>query len=71
MYLESTCAQTVAIDRLAISVAFEAGERIHTENSYKYTPAMLAGVLVGGGFVLEHTWKDECGWYALHLAKAV
>ena len=71
MYLESMRAQTVAIDRLRMSVSFEAGELIHTENSYKYTPSMLTALLQGGGFRLEHTWKDPHGWYALHLAKAV
>ena len=71
MYLESTRAQKVLIGRLAMSVSFAAGERIHTENSYKYTPAMIRELFSDGGFVLEHTWTDQRGWFAVHLARAV
>lgn len=71
MYLESTRAQTVAIEELELEVPFAAGERIHTENSYKYTLPLLSGLLQGGGFALERTWNDSRGWYALHLTRAV
>ena len=71
MHLESTRAQTVALRSLDLEVAFEAGERIHTENSYKYTPTMIEAVLHGGGFQLERRWTDPQGWFALHLARVV
>ena len=36
-YLESTIAQSVFIPALDMDLSFAPGERIHTENSYKYT----------------------------------
>jgi L-histidine N-alpha-methyltransferase len=71
MYLESTCDQVVPIDALAMKVTFRSGERIHTENSYKYTPATVCSMLNEGGFQLEQSWKDSRNWFALHLARAV
>jgi dimethylhistidine N-methyltransferase len=50
---------------------FEAGERIHTENSYKYTPQQLASLLGQAGFRIDCTWTDERGWFALVLARPV
>ena len=36
IYIESTRAQEVHLRKLDMKVSFAAGERIHTENSYKY-----------------------------------
>ncbi len=49
---------------------FARGERIHTENSYKYTPAQFAAVLRDAGFQAQHHWTDERDWFALFLASA-
>jgi uncharacterized SAM-dependent methyltransferase len=35
---------------------FEAGETIHTENSYKYEPAAFAALAEGGGWTVARTW---------------
>jgi dimethylhistidine N-methyltransferase len=48
---------------------FAAGERIHTENSYKYTPEGIASLLEQSGFRVECTWTDERDWFALVLAR--
>jgi L-histidine Nalpha-methyltransferase len=69
IYLESPRAQLVPIDLLQLCLHFGAGERIHTENSYKFTPHMIEAVLRNGGFALEHTWTDERRWFGLHLAR--
>src|SRR5262249_34277095 len=37
MYLVSTRAQHLSVDRVDLSVEFAAGEAVHTENSYKYS----------------------------------
>src|SRR6185437_10350974 len=37
IYIESLRDQTVGIDALGLRVRFARGERIHTENSHKYT----------------------------------
>jgi hypothetical protein len=69
MYLESVRAQSVTIDLLDLQVSFAAGERIHTESSYKYTPLMAHWLFQDSGFHLERTWTDQRGWFALHLAQ--
>ncbi len=68
MYLESLRGQTIAIDDLGLKVHFRAGERLHTENSYKFTMPMVCSVLQNAGFALERTWMDEREWFGLHLA---
>ena len=71
MYLESTRDQVVRIEALGLEVSFRAGERIHTENSYKYTDTAVRNMLSEGGFRLEQSWSDSHNWFALHLARAV
>jgi dimethylhistidine N-methyltransferase len=70
MYLQSTVRQSVRIEGLDASIEFEQDELIHTENSYKYTEAMVTTMLKRGGFARERTWKDPRGWFADHLARA-
>ncbi len=69
MYLESTSPQVVEIRQLGTRIHLNKGERIHTENSYKFTQSILDAILDMAGFVPEHTWMDEKGWFALHLAR--
>lgn len=69
IYLESLRVQTVTLELLNLRVKFASGERIHTENSYKYTMAMVCGMLKAAGFALEQTWFDERKWFGLHLAR--
>jgi dimethylhistidine N-methyltransferase len=69
MHLESTQAQLVPIDLLRVSIHFEEGERIHTENSYKYTPESVCGLLSSNGFIPEKTWYDDRRYFAVHLAR--
>lgn len=51
----------------ARSFSFARGETIHTENSYKYTPAMLASLFRNAGMVSCRSWSDERHWFELHL----
>jgi dimethylhistidine N-methyltransferase len=69
MYLESTTGQSVFIDSIDLDVHFSAGERIHTENSYKYTDEMVDSILRESGFHLERTWCDPKRWFGVHLAR--
>lgn len=69
IYLESLKDQTVKLGLLRQSVRFRAGERIHTENSYKYTLPMVRQMLEASNYKLEQSWFDECKWFALHLAR--
>jgi dimethylhistidine N-methyltransferase len=69
IYLESTAKQSVFIPAIDMDVHFEAGERLHTENSYKYTDEMVQSILRESGFKLERTWTDPKGWFGVHLAR--
>lgn len=67
LHLESACRQSVRIDALDMTLQFDQGERIHTENSYKYTVEHLENLLRSGGFRVEHTWTDPDSWFAVSL----
>ncbi len=49
---------------------FARGERIHTENSYKYRPETFAELLRAAGWNPRHVWLDERAWFALFHAAA-
>jgi dimethylhistidine N-methyltransferase len=49
---------------------FEAGERIHTENSYKYSVEEFDGLLRRAGFRHITSWTDRRNWFALFYATA-
>jgi len=49
--------------------AFVAGDRIHTENSYKYREADFAALLERAGFAVEAAWTDERKWFSVFLAR--
>ncbi len=68
IHLESLRAQSVDLALLPMHLHLAKGERIHTENSYKYTVAGVKNMLERSGFVLTHTWLDQRHWFALHLA---
>lgn len=48
---------------------FGEGERIHTENSYKYTPESFAGLLREAGYLPAHAWTDEQDWFMVCHAR--
>jgi len=64
MHLVSRRRQSVAIDALPIAVDFEAGETIHTENSYKYAESDLQTLARESGFAIEQIWTDPRSWFA-------
>ncbi len=71
IYLESARRQSVRIGLLQMKVRFEPGERLHTENSYKYSDRSVCRMLSTAGFVLERTFTDDRHWFGLHLARVV
>jgi dimethylhistidine N-methyltransferase len=71
MHLVSEKKQTVWLPGLDLRVEFEAGESIHTENSYKYGAGDAEALVAKTGFAHEATWTDERGWFAVCLARAV
>ena len=65
MHLASTKRQTVKVNGTAIG--FRAGETIHTENSYKYTPASFAALARGSGWSPLEVWSD--GRFSVHAIR--
>ncbi|HRD85847.1 MAG TPA: L-histidine N(alpha)-methyltransferase [Rubrivivax sp.] len=49
---------------------FAAGERIHTENSYKWTPAGFVQLLRQAGYSDVTQWTDAQAWFGVFLARA-
>jgi dimethylhistidine N-methyltransferase len=49
---------------------FKAGERLHTENSYKYTSDGFAALLAEAGFRTTRCWTDEQRWFGVYWAEA-
>jgi dimethylhistidine N-methyltransferase len=70
MHLESRVAQSVRVAGLGLDVNFRAGERIHTENSYKYWPGQAEAMLGAAGFAPVESWMDAQGWFAVCLGRA-
>ncbi|WP_397476134.1 L-histidine N(alpha)-methyltransferase [Pusillimonas sp.] len=50
---------------------FARGERIHTENSYKYTRESLTALLEEAGWKLTDFWTDESDWFAVLHAQSM
>ena len=67
MYLVSTRAQRVTISRIGLTVPFAAGETIHTENSYKYSPGEMEEVATAARLHDQRVWQDVAGRFSLHL----
>ncbi len=64
-YLQSTVDQTVTVGGHAF--VFTAGERIHTENSHKYSETRFAAAIEDTGWTHLKTWTSENDYYALTL----
>lgn len=69
MHLESRVDQRVWISDLDREFQFSFGERIHTENSYKFTRTSMARLLRNSGLGLEQVWCDENRWFSVVLAR--
>jgi dimethylhistidine N-methyltransferase len=48
---------------------FERGERIHTENSYKYPLPVFTSMLARAGFSRAQAWTDDRSWFAVVHAR--
>jgi dimethylhistidine N-methyltransferase len=50
--------------------SFGPGERLHTENSYKYSTASFGDLLQRAGFRTSRCWTSADGWFAVFWAQA-
>jgi dimethylhistidine N-methyltransferase len=69
MYLESVREQLVTLDDR--SIRFARGERIHTENSYKYDHDEFVALAAGAGLVCIDSWSDSRDWFSVFLLGCV
>lgn len=68
MHLEALRDQTVVWE--GGQRRFAAGERMHTENSYKWTPPSFEALLMEAGWRDVRRWTDERGWFGVFSARA-
>jgi L-histidine Nalpha-methyltransferase len=68
MHLQATGAQTVRWP--GGERAFSDGERLHTENSYKWEPGAFEALLREAGFGEVRHWTDAQGWFSVFWAPA-
>lgn len=68
MHLRARVAHRVHIAGLDLTVAFAAGETIHTETSRKFTRETAVGMLAAAGFHLERWYTPSDDAFALALA---
>lgn len=64
MHLVSKKNHTVDIEGSAI--AFDKGESLHTENSYKYSMESFTSLCNAAGFVVTKSWLDEEELFSVH-----
>ncbi len=69
MHLEATRDTVLEYTQAHVRRPFAKGERIHTENSYKFTPEQVTAMVTKAGWTLERSWLDEKAWFGLHLLR--
>lgn len=69
MHLEARTALTVRWD--GGERHFARGERLHTEDSYKYTRQSFVTLLERAGFATAQVWTDPSNWFAVIHARAI
>jgi dimethylhistidine N-methyltransferase len=66
-FLEAHRAADVELESIGLRVRFTAGERIHTESSYKFSDQDVARLGTSAGFRLSSTWHDRAQRFSVHL----
>jgi L-histidine N-alpha-methyltransferase len=70
-FLESQCAQQVRVGGLDLEVSFDAGERIHTEDSHKYSLTEIDDLALEADLQLEKRYFDAKRLFTLNLLQPV
>jgi L-histidine Nalpha-methyltransferase len=71
VYIVSRLEQAVSVGKLGMEIRFREGERIHTENSYKYDLTGLSELASATGYARTRTWLDEREQFSSNLFVAV
>jgi L-histidine N-alpha-methyltransferase len=67
MHLEATRDQSFRVAALGATFAIRAGERIHTENSYKFSEESIQALAARAGVRVAGSWTDEHEWFCIAL----
>lgn len=65
MYIVSKYDQKVLISNLGKTITLKRNERIHTENSYKYSKEQINHLAKNSGLVVENNYLDPNQWFDL------
>ena len=68
MHLVSLARQTARV--LGREFSFARGERIHTENSHKYSVEEFRALAASAGWTPDHVWTDTDRLFSLHLLRS-
>ncbi len=68
MHLEAR--HDVTVNIRGATRCFAQGERIHTENSYKYAPEQFTALLLEAGFISPQCWQDSRADFSVFYAAA-
>ena len=71
MHLRSRQRQTITITKSELTVRFEEGETIWTENSHKYSRDEVVAMAEGAGFRIDGQWIDREWPFAETLMSAI
>jgi L-histidine Nalpha-methyltransferase len=66
-FLEAREPVVAFIGALGLQVGLAAGERIHTESSYKFTDDEIVKLGGAAGFRPESSWRDRANRFTVHL----
>jgi dimethylhistidine N-methyltransferase len=64
------CRQDTRVQLGACDIHLAAGQSIHTESSWKYTPDGFQALAARAGFSPVAQWTDARGWFSVHLLRA-
>lgn len=64
MYIKSRSSQEAGV--CGRRFGFQAGERIHTENSYKYSIGQFQDLARSAGWQARRAWTDPAGLFSVH-----
>jgi len=71
MHLVSKEQQQITIDKLNMNVHFEKNQRIHTENSYKFSLSSIEELASLSGMQIQEVFTDERKYFSLVLFKLI
>jgi L-histidine Nalpha-methyltransferase len=66
-FLEARERMSVPVRAIGLRAVFQAGERIHTESSYKFTDGEVVELGSAAGFRPKAAWHDSAKRFSVHL----